>query len=169
MNEELKIVIADDNIILANFIKDYIEKNSNFIIYKLVNSSEQEIELLNNEKIDIIITDIIRNKEEISGLDIIQKAEKENRQEKFILLTASSKQEIEYLTNYKLPQNITGYLKKPFSDWNEIIHIIENTIMMIKEQTIKENNCEGRRKNIFNLIKTKFKISHKNINKKRFN
>ena len=62
MNEALKIVIADDNIILANFIKDYIEKNSNFIIYKLVNSSEQEIELLNNEKIDIIITDIIRNK-----------------------------------------------------------------------------------------------------------
>lgn len=114
MNEALKIVIADDNIILANFIKDYIEKNSNFIIYKLVNSSEQEIELLNNEKIDIIITDIIRNKEEISGLDIIQKAEKENRQEKFILLTASSKQEIEYLTNYKLPQNITGYLKNLF-------------------------------------------------------
>ena len=151
MDNEAKIVIADDNVILANFIKEYIENNSNFKIYKLVNSSKQEIEMLEVEKVDIIITDIMRNGEEISGLDIIQKAEKYKKKEKFILLTASSKQEIEYLTNHKLPENIVGYIKKPFKDWNEIIQAIENAIIKLKEEDVEKNNFEPR--NIIGRIK----------------
>ena len=151
MDNEAKIVIADDNVILANFIKEYIENNSNFKIYKLVNSSKQEIEMLEVEKVDIIITDIMRNGEEISGLDIIQKAEKYKKKERFILLTASSKQEIEYLTNHELPENIVGYIKKPFKDWNEIIQAIENAIIKLKEEDVEKNNFEPR--NIIGRIK----------------
>lgn len=160
--KEIRIAIADDNKPMVEFMKEFIEERSNLKIYRTVTSSKEEIEMMNNDKIDLIITDIMRKGESISGLDIIKQAEKEKRKEKFILLTASSEKELEYLTNYKIPSNIIGYLKKPFFDWNIIITELEKAVSTIENMTEehsdkKLNNNTMVSKNTLEKIKNRIK------------
>lgn len=160
--KEIRIAIADDNKPMVEFMKQFIEERSNLKIYRTVTSSKEEIEMMNNDKIDLIITDIMRKGESISGLDIIKQAEKEKRKEKFILLTASSEKELEYLTNYKIPSNIIGYLKKPFFDWNIIITELEKAVSTIEnmpeEHSDKKlNNNTMVSKNTLEKIKDRIK------------
>ena len=160
--KEIRIAIADDNKPMVEFMKEFIEERSNLKIYRTVTSSKEEIEMMNNDKIDLIITDIMRKGESISGLDIIKQAEKEKRKEKFILLTASSEKELEYLTNYKIPSNIIGYLKKPFFDWNIIITELEKAVSTIEnmpeEHSDKKlNNNTMVSKNTLEKIKNRIK------------
>lgn len=160
--KEIRIAIADDNKPMVEFMKEFIEERSNLKIYRTVTSSKEEIEMMNNDKIDLIITDIMRKGESISGLDIIKQAEKEKRKEKFILLTASSEKELEYLTNYKIPSNIIGYLKKPFFDWNIIITELEKAVSIIENipeehSNKKSNNNTIIPKNALEKIKDRIK------------
>ena len=75
----MKILIADDNIVLTNLLKDCIEKNTNFSNIIIANSSLEQMKIMEEEKPDLVITDNVRKKENISGFDIILKYEKENR------------------------------------------------------------------------------------------
>lgn len=84
MKKSVKIVIADDNKSLAKFMKEFIEEKSDFKIYKTLSSSEEQLEVMQKENIDIIISDLMRKGESISGLDILLQAEKDGRREKFI-------------------------------------------------------------------------------------
>lgn len=112
---KLKIIIADDNKYNAKLIKRFIEDNSNFTILDIATSSKEEIEMIDKYEPDLILTDIERKGEDVSGLDIILNSLTNEKKEKYILITASSKSEFLYKTNYDMPSNIVGYLKKPFS------------------------------------------------------
>lgn len=142
MKKSLKIVIADDNKSLAKFMKEFIEEKSDFNIYKTLSSSEEQLEVMQKENIDIIISDLMRKGESISGLDILLQAEKDGRKEKFILITASSKEEIMYKNNYVMPSNVIAYLKKPF-EWNCLIEEIENAVKLIKVENIEKENINN--------------------------
>jgi len=133
-----KIIIADDNIAIANLTKEFIEKNSNYKILDIAKSSKEEIEMIEKYSPDIIITDVRRKGENISGLDIILECEKNNKNIKFILVTACDKNEIMYMNNYEIPSNIIGYLRKPF-EWEKIIGIIQESNVLVKnEESWKE-------------------------------
>jgi len=128
-----KIIIADDNIAIANLTKEFIEKNSNYKILDIAKSSKEEIEMIEKYSPDIIITDVRRNGEDISGLDIILKYEKNNKNIKFILVTACDKNEIMYMNNFEMPSNIIGYLRKPF-EWEKIIEIIQESNVLVDNE-----------------------------------
>lgn len=127
MKRNLKIMIADDNKNILYMMKELIETNTNFKIATTVESSKEQIEKMNNEEFDFIITDIQRKNEEISGIDIIMKAEREKRKEKFILVTASTKSEILKYSNNKISENIVGYIVKPFN-YEALIQMIKRII-----------------------------------------
>ena len=130
----IKIVIADDHIGLAKMMKNFIEKNSKFRVFDIATSSTEQLEIMGKHNPDVIITDIMRKGESISGLDIIRTCEKQGKKVKFILVTAST--ENEFITkNGEIPKNIIGYLKKPF-EWNELIEELEKAELVI-------GNCSG--------------------------
>lgn len=89
--DKFKILIADDNKALAGMMKSFIEKNSKFKILDIATSSAEQFELMGKHNPDLIITDIMRKGESISGLDIIRVCEKQDKRVKFILVTASTK------------------------------------------------------------------------------
>ena len=131
---ELNILIADDNVAVAKMMKEFIEKNSKFKIIDIAISSKEQLEMMEKYSSHVILTDIMRKGEEISGLDIILKAEKDNRKEKFILVTASHKREY-FRNEQEIPKNIIGYLRKPF-EWNELIIQLQRAEMVVV-------NCTG--------------------------
>lgn len=132
--DKFKILIADDNKALAGMIKSFIEKNSKFKILDIATSSAEQLELMGKHNPDLIITDIMRKGESISGLDIIRVCEKQDKKVKFILVTASTKQEF-VNGNGEMPKNVIGYLKKPF-EWNDIIEELQKAELVIA-------NCSG--------------------------
>lgn len=132
--DKFKILIADDNKALAGMIKSFIEKNSKFKILDIATSSAEQLELMGKHNPDLIITDIMRKGESISGLDIIRVCEKQDKKVKFILVTASTKQEF-VKENGEMPKNVIGYLKKPF-EWNDIIEELQKAALVI-------DNCTG--------------------------
>lgn len=119
----VKIIIADDNKTLAELLKTYIEKNSNYKVLGIATSSKQQIELTNGVDPDVIITDIERKDEEISGLDFILDSENKNRKEKYIIVTASAKEEVLMKNNFEMPSNVLEYIRKPF-DFEKILTIL---------------------------------------------
>ena len=122
---EIKIIVADDNKIIAQLLKKYIIDNSEFNEIEIATSSKQQIELTYKLNPDIVISDIERKGESISGLDIILNAEKENRKEKYIIITGSSKEEILIKNNYDMPSNVLEFIRKPFDFYN-IIKILND-------------------------------------------
>jgi len=130
----IKIVIADDHIGLAEMMKNFIEKNSKFRVIDIATSSAEQLEIMGKHNPDVIITDIVRKGESISGLDIVRVCEKQDKKVKFILVTASTKQEF-VKENGEMPKNVIGYLKKPF-EWNELIEELEKAELVI-------GNCSG--------------------------
>lgn len=130
----IKIVIADDHKGLAEMMKNFIEKNSKFRVLDIATSSKEQLEIMGKHNPDVIITDIVRKGESISGLDIVRVCEKQDKKVKFILVTASTKQEL-VKENGEMPKNVIGYLKKPF-EWNEIIEELQKAELVIV-------NCSG--------------------------
>ena len=122
---EIKIIIADDNKIIAQLLKKYITDNSKYSVIDIATSSKQQIELTYELNPDIVISDIERKGEIVTGFDIILNAEKENRKEKYIIITGSSKEEILIKNNYEMPSNVLEYIRKPFDFYN-IIKILND-------------------------------------------
>lgn len=131
---KINIIIADDNKTVAKMMKEFIEKNSDFKILDIATSSKEQIVMMEKYSPDIILTDIMRKGENISGLDIIRACEKQDKKVRFILVTASTKQDF-VMKNGEMPKNVIGYLKKPF-EWNEIIEELQKAELVI-------TNCSG--------------------------
>ena len=124
--KQLKILIADDSLAIAEQYKNYIENNSNFKITDIALNSKQELEMIEKYSPDVIFTDYIRKNEDISGLDIILNCEKNNINTKFILITGCGYTDIFLKCNHKIPSNVIEFINKPLSNWNCLIKALEN-------------------------------------------
>lgn len=124
--KDLKIIIADDNKGISEQYKNYIEKNSNFKITDIAVSSKQEMEMIEKYSPDVIITDYIRNNEDISGIDIILDCEKNNINTKFIIITGYGYSDIFLKCNRRMPSNVAGFISKPLANWDSLIKALEN-------------------------------------------
>ena len=131
----MKILIADDNIPFAEVIKEVIEQKSNYTILNIAKSSQEQIQLMNQYNFDIIITDNIRKEENITGLDIILKSLNDKRKEKYILITAMSKINFIDKKTKELPQNVIGFLEKPFFEYDKLIEYLKLAENVIKNTT----------------------------------
>ena len=72
MEEILKVIIADDNLALVDFMKSSIEKDTRFKVVGIATNDEEEIELIEKEKPNVVITDLKRN-DQYTGFNIIEK------------------------------------------------------------------------------------------------
>lgn len=131
--KQLKIIIADDNKDVVELYKGHIEKNSEFRILDMAFSSKEELEMIEKYNPDIVITDIIRKGEEVSGLDIILDYEKNKSITKFILITATDKQEVFWKCGYRMPSNIISFLRKPIN-WDSLIDELKKAEIEINSE-----------------------------------
>lgn len=155
---KIKVLIADDYKAIADMEKNYIEKESNiFDVIDIATNSKEETEMIDKYNPNLVITDIVRKGEDISGFDIVLKCLKENKNTNFILITASTENEIlfEYKCN-EMPKNIIGFLKKPFN-WDSFTKKIEIMVLRLSNHDLKEDYYNNR------YIKLLEELSNKDI------
>lgn len=111
MEEILKVIIADDNLALVDFMKSSIEKDTRFKVVGIATNDEEEIELIEKEKPNVVITDLKRN-DQYTGFNIIEKYKDEEYKPIFFIISAMAMCYIEDIRRL----NIRYYLDKPFNN-----------------------------------------------------
>lgn len=114
LSRKIKIIIADDNIHICKFIKEFLEKYEDIEILGIANSDEDEIKMIEELKPEIVITDLMRN-HRYTGLDIIKSYFAKNKDVAFLVISADNKSDV---INGGL--EVAGYIKKPINDYEEI-------------------------------------------------
>ena len=132
MLRKIKVIIADDNIHVCKFIKEYLEKYNDIEILGVANSDEDEIKMIEELKPEIVITDLMRN-HRYTGLDIIKKYNDANSKIKFLVISADYKKDV--ITD---GLEVAGYIKKPFNDYKVIYDELKRIKKGINESEYKE-------------------------------
>ncbi len=114
LSRKIKIIIADDNIHICKFTKEFLEKYEDIEILGIANSDEDEIRMIEELKPEIVITDLRRN-HRYTGLDIIKSYFAKNKDVAFLVISADNKSDV---INGGL--EVAGYIKKPVNDYEEI-------------------------------------------------
>ncbi len=70
--DSIRIIIADDNKTICEFIKKALERYEEIEILGIANTDAEEIEMIEKFGPDIVITDLMRN-HKYTGLDIIKR------------------------------------------------------------------------------------------------
>jgi two-component system, LytTR family, response regulator LytT len=123
-----KILIVEDEVIIAEFIKDILEEN-NYNSVTIANDYETAVSEMQNFVPDLILMDI-----NLNGLNSgIELAEKKNKQAKVIFLTG---QNDFGLMNKALTTNPESYLTKPIKK-NDLIAAIQLSIFKNKPSYVK--------------------------------
>ena len=119
-NKFIKVLIADDNVQFCEFVKKYLEKVEYINIIGVVHNNEDEITSIENNKPDLVITDLKRK--DSNTIEIIEKY----NNLKFLIITGS------FLEAYKIKtENIIGIINKPFSDYSIILERINEAFYFL--------------------------------------
>ena len=111
MDEVLKIIIADDNYALVDFMKKIIEEDKRFEVVGIATNDEEEVKLIEREKPNVVITDLKRNNE-YTGIDIIERYKNKEHKPIFFIISAMAMYYIEDIRRL----DIRYYLNKPFDN-----------------------------------------------------
>lgn len=141
MLEKIRVIIAEDNIHICKFIEENLKKHSDIEILGIANTDEEEIKMIEEQKPEIVITDLMRNNK-YSGLDIIKNYYNNNSQVEFLVISADYKEDV---INDGL--EVAGYIKKPFKDYE----IIYNELKRIKKNIIISKQHQEWREKYYNL------------------
>jgi len=121
MQSDFNIVIVDDEVLIAEFLKDELTALG-YTNLRLAHNKQQALKAIADVEPDLILLDI-RMKDEKEGIEI---AEEINRSFKipFVFITAHSDKEI---IRQALATNPLGYLTKPFKqmDVYAVVHLAE--------------------------------------------
>lgn len=125
MSDSIKIVIAEDNSILALLLKFKLEKEG----YKLLMApnGKEAIDLIEEHNPDIILTDIMMPF--VSGLELISHVRNKLNLSTPIIVFSSSGQEEMVIKAFSL--GATDFMSKPFSPNELIIRIKRNFLKKI--------------------------------------
>lgn len=132
MLKKIKILIADDNIHICKFIKNYLEKYEDIEILGIANNDEDEIKMIEELKPEIVITDLMRN-HKYTGLDIIKKYFNNNSKVEFLVISADYKEDV-----IKDGLEVAGYIRKPFDDYKIIYDELKRIKNIIIEKQYKD-------------------------------
>lgn len=111
----IKIIIADDNRGFCEILEKYLLKFEEVEILGIAYTDEEEINMIEDLKPQIVITDLVR-KHRYTGLEIIKDYSKRKIRPEFLVISADEEDDV-IDDNLK----IGGYIKKPFSDYSIII------------------------------------------------
>lgn len=141
MLEKIRVIIAEDNIHICKFIEENLKKHNDIEILGIANTDEEEIKMIEEQKPEIVITDLMRNNK-YSGLDIIKNYYNNNSQVEFLVISVDYKEDV---INDGL--EVAGYIKKPFGDYE----IIYNELKRIKKNIIISKQHQEWREKYYNL------------------
>ena len=74
--DEIKIIIADDNIEILDKIKEIIEKISGIKLLGIAKDGKEEYEMIKEMKPDLVLTDL--EMPELTGIEVLEKIKEEN-------------------------------------------------------------------------------------------
>lgn len=132
MSRKIKVVIADDNIHICKFIKDYLKKYEDVEILGVANTDEDEIKMIEELKPEIVITDLMRN-HKYTGLDIIKDYFNKKSKVEFLVISADFEKDV--ITD---GLEVAGYIKKPFNDYEIIYKELKRIKREINDKEYKE-------------------------------
>lgn len=127
MNKKIKIIIADDNAVWCELMKNYLEKEDTIYILGTTADGQEQIEMTKHLKPDIVITDIKRDKG-ISGMQAVEECIDLENDTKFIIQTAGYYYQEE--RNLLKKGKSIIFFRKPFN--------LEDLLKEVKKE--KENN-----------------------------
>ena len=130
MSIKTRVIIADDNSHICNFIADSLRKHNDIEILGIANTDEDEIKMIEELKPEIVITDLMRN-HKYTGLNIIKDYYKKKSNIKFLVVSADRK--IDTINN---GLEVAGYIEKGFSFDYELIY---DELKRIKKDIIDED------------------------------
>ncbi len=154
MDEILRIIIADDNKILAEMMKKIIEENQRYKVIAITSDEEEQINLINILKPHLVITDLKR-KNKWTGLDIIEKCNNSIYKPIFFIISASATYYIEEIRKLK----ISYYLNKPYQveDLMRILNDIYDSVYPKAIVEVKNNISKKEDKSFWNNLIKKIK------------
>ena len=123
--KKIKVIIAEDNKEINNFIKQYLENYEEIEILGSAYTNLEEIKLIENVKPEIVITDLLRNNI-LSGLEIIKKYKQKSKTPKFLVITANSE-----LID---PNIMDGFISKPILNYEIIIQQLRKIKELIESE-----------------------------------
>lgn len=128
--DKIRIIIADDNKTICEFIKKALERYEEIEILGIANTNAEEIEMIEKFGPDIVITDLMRN-HKYTGLDIIKEYYKKSKGPEFLVISADRKQDV---INNGL--EVAGYIQKTYMDYDNIY----DELKRIKEEIKNKKN-----------------------------
>lgn len=136
--ENIKILYVDDEDVILSNVKEFFED-----IYDIrtVESSVKALEILSNEKFDIVMSDF--KMPEITGLELLTEAKKNNSYTYGILLTAyADKSLLEKMINDNLVNKV---VEKPFKlkDLKTILENAHDFCKKLKDESEKIKNMQN--------------------------
>lgn len=121
MKGPIKVLIVDDHQLMIDGMMELLSNHGNHEIVATANSAKRALEVLNNSKIELMITDV--SMPEMKGPELIEKARKINS--KLHIIAVSQHQE-KHIVKDVLKSGADSYVLK-HSTHNELIEAIEKT------------------------------------------
>jgi two-component system response regulator (stage 0 sporulation protein A) len=132
MNEKIKIIIADDNKAICDFIKKYLEQYEDIEILGVANTDEEEEKMIEDLKPEVVITDLMRN-HKYTGLDIIKKYANKNNSPEFLVVSSDRKEDV-----IRDGLDVAGYVQKGFNfDYDLILKEVRRIKAEINKKKTK--------------------------------
>jgi len=166
----MKILIVEDHIALQEGIVNYIKQNIKEAEVECTNDGEKALRVINDRKIDVLITDL--NLPSLNGIDLIKEVRNKKNDIKIIVLTMYYNHSI--ISNLKklninafLTKNVSlSEIKQALSTINnnkvyitpEIKSLYNNSFLVIEDETIlndgfsKTYNLSKREVEIIDLM-----------------
>ena len=164
----MRVLLIDDDINLCKVLAYQLEKNKFNVT--MANKGEDGLKLFNKNEFDVIITDI--QMPDISGIDVLQRIRRKNRDIIIIIITAYGSVE-NALEACRLGAN--DYITKPFSQ-EQFLFVIEKAVrfkkleqenLSLKEEVsekYKIDNIIASSAHMQDIIRTSLKVAQSNAN-----
>ncbi|MCC5918995.1 MAG: response regulator transcription factor [Cryomorphaceae bacterium] len=117
--KKLNVFLTDDHAILMDGVKTILDKQSNLTVVGTAENAEKTIEQLENQEVDLLITDF--NLPDMDGLQLVKKVKMAHPQIKIIVLSMHDESRI---VRSILKEGVEGYLLKSDSHY-ELLKAIE--------------------------------------------
>ena len=148
---KIKVIIADDNKIINSVMRENLKKYEEIEVLGSAYSDEEERRLIESEKPEIVITDLMRNGIP-SGLEIIKEYKNKCSLPKFLVISAGGEE-------YVNIDIIDGFIKKPLLNYDAILKELER----IKKQIEYEKMPRTVKKPLEKSLKKSFLKRFKQI------
>lgn len=147
-NRKIKVIIADDDMGMRDLVTGTLKKHEDIEILGIAKNDEEEIQLIENLKPSIVITDLMRN-HRYTGLDIIKQYEAKDSGPAFLVISSDDR---EAIISYDI-KKIKGYIKKPLRDYEKIYNELKRINKEIQDEAYLKWKQDHFYKPILNLKK----------------